>query len=278
MSKNSEYLSMTKRSISWLFFIAFAIVVTYYFQGFSYKETFNSLPVSSAAKELPIYCVNTNKPQISITFDAAWGNEDIQKILNILKENNVKSTFFMTGGWVKQYPNDVKAIYEQGHDLGNHSANHKNMSSLSNEEICNELDPVTEDVKKLTSYQMNLFRPPYGDYDNHVIVKARECGYFSIQWSVDSLDWKNYGVDAIVNEVLNNKELKAGAIILMHNGAKYTAQALPKIIEGLKNKGYEIVPVSQLIYTDNYHINSEGKQIKNEQQTSTTKETVTMIN
>lgn len=278
MSKNSEYLSMTKRSISWLFFIAFAIVVTYYFQGFSYKETFNSLPVSSAAKELPIYCVNTNKPQISITFDAAWGNEDTQKILNILKENNVKSTFFMTGGWVKQYPNDVKAIYEQGHDLGNHSANHKNMSSLSNEEICNELDPVTEDVKKLTSYQMNLFRPPYGDYDNHVIVKARECGYFSIQWSVDSLDWKNYGVDAIVNEVLNNKELKAGAIILMHNGAKYTAQALSKIIEGLKNKGYEIVPVSQLIYTDNYHINSEGKQIKNEQQTSTTKETVTMIN
>ena len=93
MSKNSEYLSMTKRSISWLFFIAFAIVVTYYFQGFSYKETFNSLPVSSAAKELPIYCVNTNKPQISITFDAAWGNEDTQKILNILKENNVKSTF-----------------------------------------------------------------------------------------------------------------------------------------------------------------------------------------
>ena len=74
------------------------------------------------------------------------------------------------------------------------------------------------------------------------------------------------------------EELKAGAIILMHNGAKYTAQALPKIIEGLKNKGYEIVPVSQLIYTDNYHINSEGKQIKNEQQTSTTKETVTMIN
>lgn len=174
----------------------------------------------------------------------------------------------MTGGWVKQYPNDVKAIYEQGHDLGNHSANHKNMSSLSNEEICNELNTVTENVKNLTSYQMNLFRPPYGDYDNHVIVKAKECGYFTIQWSVDSLDWKNYGVDAIVNEVLNNKSLKPGAIILMHNSAKYTIQALPKVIEGLKEKGYEIVPVSQLIYTDNYHIDSEGKQIKNEQPSS----------
>ena len=171
----------------------------------------------------------------------------------------------MTGGWVKQYPNDVKAIYEQGHDLGNHSANHKIKSSLSNEEICNELNTVTENVKNLTSYQMNLFRPPYGDYDNHVIVKAKECGYFTIQWSVDSLDWKNYGVDAIVNEVLNNKSLKPGAIILMHNSAKYTIQALPKVIEGLKEKGYEIVPVSQLIYTDNYHIDSEGKQIKNEQ-------------
>lgn len=268
MSNNSEYLSMTKRSISWLFFIALAIGVTYYFQGFSYKDTFDSLPVSSTAKELPIYCVDTAEPQVSISFDAAWGNDDTQKILDILKENNIKASFFMTGGWVKQYPNDVKAIYEQGHDLGNHSANHKNMSSLSNEEICNELNTVTENVKNLTSYQMNLFRPPYGDYDNHVIVKAKECGYFTIQWSVDSLDWKNYGVDAIVNEVLNNKSLKPGAIILMHNSAKYTIQALPKVIEGLKEKGYEIVPVSQLIYTDNYHIDSEGKQIKNEQPAS----------
>ena len=245
MSNNSEYLSMTKRSISWLFFIALAIGVTYYFQGFSYKDTFDSLPVSSAAKELPIYCVDTAKPQVSISFDAAWGNDDTQKILDILKENNIKASFFMTGGWVKQYPNDVKAIYEQGHDLGNHSANHKNMSSLSNEEICNELNTVTENVKNLTSYQMNLFRPPYGDYDNHVIVKAKECGYFTIQWSVDSLDWKNYGVDAIVNEVLNNKSLKPGAIILMHNSAKYTIQALPKVIEGLKEKGYDIESIYQ---------------------------------
>ena len=110
---------------------------------------------------------------------------------------------------------------------------------------------------------MNLFRPPYGDYDNHVIVKAKECGYFTIQWSVDSLDWKNYGVDAIVNEVINNKSLKPGAIILMHNGAKYTAQALPKVIEGLKQKGYEIVPISKLIYKDNFHMEHDGCQVKN---------------
>ena len=102
MSNNSEYLSMTKRSISWLFFIALAIGVTYYFQAFSYKDTFDSLPVSSTAKELPIYCVDTAKPQVSISFDAAWGNDDTQKILDILKENNIKASFFMTGGWVKQ--------------------------------------------------------------------------------------------------------------------------------------------------------------------------------
>ncbi len=167
----------------------------------------------------------------------------------------------MTGGWVESYPDDVKAIKKAGHDLGNHSENHKHMPTLSTSEMCNELTKVTDKVKKLTGTTMCLFRPPYGDYDNNLIIQAKNCGYYTIQWNVDSLDWKNYGVDSIVNTVLNHKDLKNGSIILMHNGAKYTAQALPKVIEGLKEKGYEIVPISKLIYKDNFHMEHDGSQV-----------------
>lgn len=223
----------------------------------------SSISVSSNVngRELPIYCVDTPKPQIALTFDAAWGNEDTQKILDILAKHQVKVTFFMTGGWVESYPDDVKAILAAGHDLGNHSENHKNMSQLSDEEQKDELLKVHNKVKELTGVEMQLFRPPYGDYDNSVILNAKSCGYYPIQWSVDSLDWKDYGTDSILNTVLNHKALENGAIILCHNGAKYTADALDSLITGLKDKGYELVPLSQLIYKEDYHMDAAGKQI-----------------
>lgn len=167
----------------------------------------------------------------------------------------------MTGGWVNQYPEDVKHIFEAGHDLGNHSQNHKNMSQLSDKECQEELVSVHNKVKELTGYEMFLFRPPYGDYDNHVITNATKLGYFTIQWDVDSLDWKNYGVDSIIQTVTKHKHLGNGSIILCHNGAKYTAQALDTMITRLKEMGYEFVPISQLIYRENYHMNVEGRQI-----------------
>ena len=223
----------------------------------------DSITVSNSVngRELPIYCVGTEKNQIALSFDAAWGNEDTAKILEILRKHNVKVTFFMTGGWVESYPDDVKAILADGHDLGNHSENHKNMSQLSSAEKEEELMEVHRKVQELTGYEMFLFRPPYGDYDNDVINVARKCGYYSIQWDVDSLDWKDYGVDSIIKTVTEHKHLGNGSIILCHNGAKYTAQALDTLITTLQDKGYELVPISQLIYKDNYHLNHEGRQI-----------------
>ena len=212
-------------------------------------------------RELPIYCVDTDTPKIALTFDAAWGNEDTQLILDILKQYNVKATFFMTGGWVKSYPEDVKAILADGHDLGNHSENHKNMSQLSSREQEEELMLVHNRVKQLTGYEMFLFRPPYGDYDDSVVCCARDCGYYAIQWDVDSLDWKDYGTDSIIKTVTEHKNLGNGSIILMHNGAKYTASALGRVIEKLQNCGYEFVPLSELIYREEYYMNYEGRQI-----------------
>ncbi|MCI9095517.1 MAG: polysaccharide deacetylase family protein [Lachnospiraceae bacterium] len=224
-----------------------------------------NITVSSSVdgRELPIYCVETPEKKIALSFDAAWGNEDTGKILEILQKQDVHVTFFMTGGWVESYPDDVKAILAAGHDLGNHSENHKNMSQLSDQEKKDELMKVHTKVQELTGYEMFLFRPPYGDYDNAVVNVAKDCGYYTIQWDVDSLDWKDYGVDSIIKTVTQHKHLGNGSIVLCHNGAKYTAEALDTLIATLKNEGYTFVPISELIYKDNYHMNHEGRQIKN---------------
>ena len=232
--------------------------------SYTYNHYASPLITSSKVgdRHLPVYCVDCgDEKKIALTFDAAWGNEDTGQILEILDKHNIKVTFFMTGGWAEHFPDDVKMIHAAGHDLGNHSENHKNMSQLSSAQIKDELMQVHEKVKQLTGYDMFLFRPPYGDYDNEVITTASECGYYSIQWDVDSLDWKDYGVDSIINTVTKHKHLGNGSIILCHNGAKYTAEALDTMISALKENGYTFVPVSELIYKENYHMNHEGRQI-----------------
>lgn len=211
-------------------------------------------------KKLPIYCVDCQEKKVALSFDAAWGNEDTKQIMDILKKHDIRVTFFMTGGWVESYPDDVKMIAELGHDLGNHSENHKQMSQLSKEECIEEIMKVHEKVKELTGKEMTLFRPPYGDYNDTLIDAVSECKYHAIQWDVDSLDWKDYGVESIINTVCEHEHLGNGSIILCHNGAKYTAQALDELITNLQDQGYEIVPISELIYTENYEMDVEGRQ------------------
>lgn len=254
------YMNNTKRSKSIAFYgilLSCAIMSAYIgYKSDSILSTYS--PVNN--KKLPIYCVDSNEKKVALSFDAAWGNEDTSKILEILKKNDVHVTFFMTGGWVESFPDDVKAIYDAGHDLGNHSENHKQMSTLSMEQCKTELTKTHDKVKELTGFNMTLFRPPYGDYNDTVIDAANSLGYHVIQWDVDSLDWKDYGVDSIIRTVCDHKHLGNGSIILMHNGATHTAAALESVINGIKEKGYEIVPISQLIYTENYEMDHEGRQ------------------
>ena len=262
---------LSENALFWMaiIFLAIGASLTFYQQGnlvltassmriFQAEGTASHL---SGKRQLPIYCVQTDKPQVALSFDAAWGNEDTAQIMDILAKHNIKVTFFMTGGWVESFPEDVKYIASQGHDLGNHSENHKNMSQLSDEEIRSELQKVHDKVKTLTGQDMTLFRPPYGDYDDQVVTVSRDMGYYPVQWDVDSLDWKDYGTESIIKTVLNHRHLGNGSIILMHNGAKYTPAALDAVITGLQDAGYELVPISQLIYRDNYHIDHEGRQV-----------------
>ncbi len=248
------------------FFIKTGIVVLSFLVicafGFKYIPKALSVTNLANARELPIYCVNSPEKKVALSFDAAWGNDDTADILKVLEKHNIKVTFFMTGGWIEKYPDDVKAIAAAGHDLGNHSENHKHMSQLSKEQSIEEIMKPHNKVKELTGIDMNLFRPPYGDYNNTLIQATREAGYHCIQWDVDSLDWKDYGAKAIVDTVVNNNHLGNGSIILCHNGAKYTKDALESMITGLKDKGYEIVPISQLIYTGEYYMDHEGRQFE----------------
>jgi len=212
-------------------------------------------------KELPIYSVKTDEKMIAISFDAAWGAEDFNRIMEILDKHNVKTTFFMTGEWVKNYPECVKILVEKGHDLGNHSATHPDMTTLSKEAQREQILRVHNAVKELTGYEMELFRPPYGAYNNEVIRTCYENGYYPIQWDVDSLDWKDYEPARIISNVCNHKSLDNGSIILCHNGAKYTADALDEMLTNLEKQGYKIVPISELIIRENFHMDVTGMQI-----------------
>lgn len=212
--------------------------------------------------KLPIYCVDTKEKVISMTFDVAWGNEDMEEILRILKKEKVKATFFFSGEWISKYSEDVKKIYKEGHDVGNHGDHHKYMTKLSKEEQRAEIRGAGDKAKSVLNMSIDLFRPPYGDYNEEVIKTAEEMGYYSVQWSIDSLDWMDLGTENIIHKVCEHKALEPGAIILMHTGTKYTKEALGPVIRNLKKKGYRFVPVSKMIYRNNYRMDPAGKQIK----------------
>ena len=199
--------------------------------------------------------------KVAISFDCAWGVDYTDKLLDIMEKNDVRCTFFAVEFWVKKHPDYVKKIIEAGHELGTHSRTHPYMSSLSKEQIVDELTTSKEAIEAITGQKVTLFRPPYGDYNNLLIDTCKELTLYPIQWDVDSLDWKNLSATEIALRVVNG--VKSGSIILCHNNGLHTADSLPLIFSTLKNRGYDFVPISELIYTDNYYIDHNGRQHKN---------------
>jgi len=240
--------------------VIFLVIISIIYTGI--KSNIQIAQVFSYKKELPIYSVETEEKKLAISFDAAWGDDYTLEILDILDKYNVKSTFFLVGFWVDKYPEHVKEIYNRGHDVGNHSTNHPYMTKLSDDEIEKELNITGDKIEKLIKEKPILFRPPFGDYNDRVINVCKDNGYYVIQWDVDSLDWKEMGVQPVVDRVTRN--VRNGSIVLFHNNAKYVLEYLPIIIERLQREGYEIVPISQLIYKENFYMDNTGRQIKKE--------------
>ncbi|MBR0467019.1 MAG: polysaccharide deacetylase family protein [Clostridia bacterium] len=212
-------------------------------------------------KSLPIYCVDRTDKKIAISFDAAWGNDDTETLIKILKEYDVPATFFVVGNWVDKYPESVKALHEAGHQVQNHSDTHPYFTKISVDKVKDEILSCNEKIESITGITPTLIRVPYGDYNSAVINTVNTLDMKAIQWNVDSLDWKETATaESIANRVIS--KVCPGSIILCHNDADHTPEALPTILKTLKDKGYEFVFISELIYDKNYEIDNTGKQIK----------------
>ena len=221
----------------------------------------NSPAVVGAAatqRQLPVYSVQREDKVLAISFDAAWGNEDTQILIDILDRYHIKTTFFVVGDWVEKYPESVKALADAGHEVMNHSSHHAHFSQLTEAQIVADITACNEKIEAITGCSPALFRCPYGEYDDHVIRTIRGMGITPVQWSVDSLDWKGISADEIQRRVL--KGVEPGSIVLFHNAAENTPEALPGIIESLLADGYTIVPVSQILLQGETVIDSTGKQ------------------
>ena len=225
-----------------------------YFTG-AYAVYYGNTP-----RLVPIYSVEKEEKIVSMSFDCAWGTEHTDEILNALKVSEVRATWFMVEFWAEKYPEYVKKIDKAGHEIGTHSSTHSYMSKQNAEEIKLELTESSKAIEDITGKTVELFRPPYGDYDDELLKTASELGYYTVQWDTDSLDWKDLSATDIAMRVING--VKNGSIILMHNNGLHTGEAVPIILETLKNKGYSFVPIGELIYRENYIIDGTGCQKK----------------
>ncbi len=217
---------------------------------------------STGVREVPIYSVETEEKRVALSFDAAAGAGDTDALMGILAAHDVKATFFLCGCWVRNHPDAAKKIMNAGHEIGNHGDEHLDPVKLSKLELITEIENQAAEIQKLLGFKQTLYRPAYGSYNTEVVRTAKELGYEVIQWSVDSLDWKNHGVEEIQKRILGHSQLRNGAILLFHNDTAYTAQALDGILTELEKQGYVIGCVSDLILEEPYEIDHTGRQFK----------------
>lgn len=242
------------------YIVSFSTVAILLGIAFFIKNQSNLLEVSSSEKRLPIYSVKTTDKKVALTMNCAWNADDIDLILETLKKTNTKITFFMVGDWVDKNPESVKKISEAGHEIGNHSNTHPHVNNLSLEKNISEIEECSKKIESIINKKVNLYRGPYGEYNNTVIEAAEQKEYKVIQWNLDTLDYKGLTGQEMWKRL--DGKLVPGSIILSHNGTDHTADSLEYLINNIKKSGFEIVTVSDLIYESDYYIDSTGAQIK----------------
>lgn len=214
-----------------------------------------------STRKVPIYSVATEEKQVAISFDAAWGADKTEGILDILQEFGVGATFFLVGFWVDEHQELVKEIVDKGFEVGTHSNTHPDMVKLSKSTMKNELESSVEKIESVTDKDVKLFRAPFGSYNNNLLDTAQEMGLKTIQWDVDSLDWKGLSASEVTNRVVS--KVKNGSIILMHNNADNVLDSLRLTLNRLKVSGFKVTSVSDLVFENDYTIDRNGVQRKN---------------
>jgi len=225
-------------------FIAVAVL----FAGAIVYSEQKNVSVFSSGEPAAVYSVQTDKKWIALTFDISWGDKRTDPILKVLEDKNIKkATFFLSSPWSQSHPDIVQHIKKDGFEIGSHGHKHTNYSSLSDEDIRKQIATAHGILTEIVGTPPKLIRLPNGDFDKRVLRIAGELGYTVIQWDTDSLDWMNKGVDNIVERVVSKAH--PGDIVLMHasDSSKQTHEALPQIIDQLRDKGYEFVSVSDLM-------------------------------
>ena len=155
----------------------------------------------------------------------------------------------------------AKAFFDAGHEIANHSNMHPHPNKLSEAQLKEDAKTCEEKIYAITGKNNNLYRAPYGEYNNDTVSTINSMGYYFIQWDADSLDYKNLSDEQICERIL--KRVKNGSIILFHTGTKNTASALGKLLPKLSEMGYSFKSVGELIYKDGFYIDNSGRQIKN---------------
>lgn len=218
----------------------------------------NSVQANAAARKIPVYRVDAPEKVVSITFDAAWGADKTEGILDILDDFNAKATFFLVGFWVDKFSDMVKEIDARGHEIGSHSETHPHMPQLTVTQMQKEIETSCAKITALTGKKVDVFRPPFGDYNDALVTVCENKGIIPVQWDVDTLDWKGLSAEAIHERVVS--KAKSGSIILFHNNSDNVLKALPLVLQTLSLKGFSFVPVGDMVLRENYFVDNNGEQ------------------
>lgn len=208
---------------------------------------------------LPIYSVSREEQVIALTFNlSATEDQHTSRVLTALNQQEITATFFVTGQWVRENPQLALEMAQAGHELMNLSDDHGLLRRLHGESLRENLLACSLVIYETTHTRPHFFRAPYGEYDSRLVETANSLGMTSVQWSIDSGDWRGLTADAIVHQVLNRSF--SGGIVLLHSNLPQTAVAMPLLLQQLQEAGYEILPLSQLIYQGEYVVSLSGVQ------------------
>lgn len=214
---------------------------------------------ASNGRSLPIYSVQMPEKKAAIGINCAWDDQDILPMLSTLQQHQVQATFFLLGEWAQKYPDAARTIARAGQEIGSHSNSHRDMDTLSQEEILQEISLSCQNIHAACGQTPVLFRPPSGAYNDLVIDCIHRSGCIPIQWDLDTLDWQ--GLSAQEMEQRVRRRLAPGSILLLHAGADHSVQALPLIINAAQEMGYQLLPVGELIYPASSRVDASGRQL-----------------
>lgn len=248
-------ISLTKKQIKRGAAIAAAAAAT---AAVIITAAVTSVGTKAQQRQVPIYRVERNDNKVAITFDVAWENSNTDELIDILDEHSAKATFFITGDWCDRCADDVKKFADAGHEIENHSDKHPHVEGINVNDLINDTRECSRKIKMITGREPTYYRAPYGEYDDSLLTTLDGMGLKTIQWDVDSVDWNKPTAEQITKKVLANT--KSGSILLFHNDLQNTTEALPNILKGLKEKGFEFVTIDELVLHENYTIDANGEQ------------------